>query len=84
VHFSGATMARNLDHPVIEGVFPVERWRAGQRLRDRWTFTLPGELPPGTYSLLLGLYRANERLAVTPSERADSQRRVIVGRIDVR
>jgi arylsulfatase A-like enzyme len=84
VHLSGRVMARNLDHPVLDGVYPVDRWQPGQRLRDRWTFTVAPDLLPGTYDLLLGLYRGSERLPVIPTEAGDDQRRLRVGRIEVR
>jgi arylsulfatase A-like enzyme len=84
VHLSGRLMARNLDHPVLGGVYPVDRWQRGQRLRDRWTFTVAPDLLPGTYDLLLGLYRGNERLPVIPPESGDDQRRLRVGQLEVR
>ncbi|HLB47899.1 MAG TPA: hypothetical protein VJL59_12900 [Anaerolineales bacterium] len=36
--------------------FPVSDWPVGVDLLDEWSVTLPGDLPPGVYSLYTGLY----------------------------
>ncbi|MDP3277430.1 MAG: sulfatase-like hydrolase/transferase [Deltaproteobacteria bacterium] len=82
-HLTGSRMARNLDHEVIEGVYPMARWQPGQWLRDRWTVNLPADLAPGEYTFSLGFYRANERMLVTPESATDATRRALVGRMVV-
>jgi 4-amino-4-deoxy-L-arabinose transferase-like glycosyltransferase len=45
---------------------PTERWAAGEQVVDRHGVTLPADLPPGAYTLIVGMYRASgERLVVT-------------------
>lgn len=84
VHLIGGQQSRNLQHEVIEGAFPIARWRPGQRLRDRFTARLPSDFPTGTYGLFIGFYKDNERMAISPSEQGDDQRRVRLGTITVR
>ncbi|MFO0562238.1 MAG: sulfatase [Polyangiales bacterium] len=84
VHLIGAQQSRNFQHDVIEGTFPIPRWRPGQRLRDRFTARVPSDFPQGEYSLFIGFYKGDERMPITPPERADESRRVMLGRITVR
>ncbi len=39
-----------------QGRYPTTAWGAGERFTDSHILTLPGDLPPGAYSLLIGLY----------------------------
>ncbi|WP_198136030.1 hypothetical protein [Roseiflexus castenholzii] len=45
------------DGPPAEGVLPTSRWRAGLTVVDARQFRLPADLPPGDYTLLVGMYR---------------------------
>jgi hypothetical protein len=67
---------RNLDHEPIEGLMPLERWRPGQQIRDRFPIALPAGTPPGLYTLYLGATAAGERLPVTPPALADARNRL--------
>jgi arylsulfatase A-like enzyme len=84
VHLMGEQQSRNLQHAVIEGAYPIARWRMGQRLRDRFSFTVPLDAPPGQYALYIGFYKGEARLPITPAERGDALRRVRLGTITVR
>lgn len=84
VHLLGDRVSRNLDHPLLEGAYPIDRWQPGQRLRDRWSNTLSLDVAPGRYALVLGLFRANERMPVEQRGQQDPQRRVMLGWIEVR
>jgi hypothetical protein len=46
--------------------YPTDRWRPGQIIADQHAIYLPAEVPPGNYSLQVGLYLADtfERLDV--------------------
>lgn len=44
------------DAPPSSGLYPTNRWRANETVRDRHTLNIPGELAPGTYSLAIGMY----------------------------
>ncbi len=61
-HLQGAGVFRNIDHVPLEGAYPVERWRPGQRIRDRQRITF--DLAPGEYTVFLGFYKGQERLPV--------------------
>ncbi|MBL8683103.1 MAG: sulfatase-like hydrolase/transferase [Myxococcales bacterium] len=84
VHLLGERVSRNLDHPLLEGAYPIERWQPGQRLRDRWTTTLSLDVAPGRYAFVLGLFRGDQRMPVEQHGRADPHRRVMLGWIEVR
>ncbi|MCP4537982.1 MAG: hypothetical protein GY832_12635 [Chloroflexi bacterium] len=50
-----------------DGIKPTTVWEPGQGLIDRYGISLPPDLPPGRYPLIIGLYHVvtGERLAVT-------------------
>jgi arylsulfatase A-like enzyme len=70
---------RNLDHVPVGGAYPVDRWRAGQQIRDRFTLRFTPDYPPGLHTLHIGFWRppssANRRLPVTPADVQDGQDR---------
>jgi 4-amino-4-deoxy-L-arabinose transferase-like glycosyltransferase len=47
--------------------YPTWAWAAGEKVADRWTLSLPEDLPPGEYTLKTGFYRRDtgERMTVT-------------------
>ena len=73
---------RNLDHAPVGGAYPVERWRAGQRIRDRFRIKFSADYPPGLHTLHIGFWRppssANRRLPVSPADFQDGQDRLRV------
>jgi hypothetical protein len=44
------------DHRPGAFFYPSSLWQPGETLRDRHTFTLPLDLPPGVYRLRAGMY----------------------------
>jgi choline-sulfatase len=70
---------RNLDHVPVGGAYPVERWRAGQKIRDRFRIRFSADYPPGLHTLHIGFWRppssANRRLPVAPAVVADGRDR---------
>ena len=67
-HLEGPGGFRNLDHVMVEGAYPLERWRPGQYIRDRMTISTGAFMPVGTYSLYLGLWKGSQRLPVEPPD----------------
>lgn len=45
------------DGPPRGGWWPTSAWEPGQVVHDRHSFALPAALPPGRYTLAVGLYR---------------------------
>jgi len=58
------------DGPPVNGLRPFPSLAAGERVRDRRALAIPPQAPPGSYSLLLGLYQGDsgERLQVVEGE----------------
>lgn len=54
------------DGPPVGGLFPMVDWEPGDLIVDRRVIDLPGDLPPGTYRLTVGVYQPDtgERLPV--------------------
>ena len=70
---------RNLDHPPVGGAYPVERWRKGQKIRDRFTLRFGADFPPGLHTLSIGFWKPpSSRLPVTPGDMQDGQDRLRV------
>lgn len=71
-HFVGQGLEplAQADGPPQQGVHPTSEWRAGELVLDWRTMTLPEDLPPGRYRLLVGLYRLEqgERLPVLDAQ----------------
>jgi hypothetical protein len=44
------------DGPPLEGYLPTSSWLPGKPARDDRAIALPADLPPGQYTLLLGIY----------------------------
>ncbi len=58
------------DGPPREGTFRTRRWQAGDVIRDIHELTVPEDVPPGPYHLLVGMYRPDtgERLPVVAGQ----------------
>jgi arylsulfatase A-like enzyme len=81
-HLDGPRGAMILDHTPVGGAGPVERWRPGQKIRDRFTVKFTAQHPPGQHTLYIGFWKppssANQRLPVTPREAQDGGDRLRV------
>ncbi len=49
-------LAAQADGPPLDGWYPTSWWAAGEWVTDERAFPLPGDLPPGSYRLVAGLY----------------------------
>lgn len=58
------------DAPPGDPFFPTSTWLPGDTVGDPHVLTLPADAPPGTYSLLVGLYHrpTNERLQAVDAD----------------
>lgn len=58
------------------GTLPTTAWPVGERIADNYAIALPGEAPPGTYTLQAGMYpvgRGSDRLPVRDGESGEPQ-----------
>lgn len=62
-------MAQSDSEPV-SGTRPTSSWNAGDVIVDHYALSLPPDLPPGAYTLNIGVYdwRTAERLPVDESD----------------
>lgn len=44
------------DSPPVNGDYPTTLWHAGEQILDEHTMLIPADLPPGEYSLAVGMY----------------------------
>ena len=74
VHLAGDDLrpAAQADGQPQEGRYPTSWWEPGERISDVRTLALPPHLLPGSYQLLVGLYRPADgtRLALGGNEKA--------------
>src|SRR4029453_16015960 len=81
-HLDGPRGAFIMAPPPGGGAGPVERWRPGQKIRDRFTVHFTAQHPPGLHTLYVGFWKppssANQRLPVTPPDAQDGSDRLRV------
>jgi len=82
-HLEGPAGFRNLDHVPVEGVYPMERWRPGQHIRDRMHVTFTPAMPPGVYTVYVGLFKGSARQPVSPASLSDGHDRLRIATIVV-
>jgi len=80
----------NDDGPPLGGYAPAgmtTTWRIGDPVHDERALTLPRNLPPGYYTLLLGVYSGDgapaSRLPITTSASTFSENRLVLGIVEV-
>jgi hypothetical protein len=66
------------------GLLPLTAWEPGQPITDRFTITLPDDIPPGEYAVRLGLYHPDSGLRLRVTEgRETGPDDVVVGRVTI-
>lgn len=53
---SAGELVTQSDGPPQGGAYPTSIWAAGEQVADARALALPGDLPPGEYTLFVGLY----------------------------
>ena len=71
------------DHEPVEDRYPVRLWDEGDIVIDRQELTVPGNYRPGNYSIFIGLFAGDTRMAITDGPSA-SENRVRAGVMVVR
>lgn len=87
VHLRDSTnhAVAQVDRQPTAGSFPTTAWRRGDLIWDRYTLAVPATAGPGTYHLVVGLYRLAtlQRLAVRPATGPPPSNEVIVGTVTI-
>ena len=81
----------NADHEPVSGAYPIQEWKAGEYIEDRHAIYVPTSSPPGTYNVMLGLWRkgvkggdrAARSDATSSDVKVDKDRRVHLLQIQV-
>ncbi len=58
-------VAANLEEQPLGGRYPTTNWQPGELVRDRHTLSLPADLAPGRYRLIVGAYQAADGKRLT-------------------
>jgi hypothetical protein len=68
-----------------EGKYPTSQWVPGALVRDTHPLLIPPDLPPGTYSIQVGIYleQTLERLSVLRSSEPSQNNAIKVGSVEV-
>lgn len=80
-------VAASLEQEPLAGRYPTSQWQPGELVRDRHALAVPDGLAPGTYRLIVGLYRADDgQRLTTPSGLLglSQQDHVLISEIEVR
>jgi hypothetical protein len=58
VHFLDADGRKRAQHDSVpvSGAYPTTAWLPSEHVADRYTLYLPHDLPPGDYTIVIGLY----------------------------
>jgi hypothetical protein len=82
-HEEGRAYRFQADHEPAAGLWPTDRWRPGETVRDVALVVVPHGAPPGPYRLFLGLFDGDHRLPGHPSTALDADGRVLGPRLVV-
>lgn len=69
----------NGDHFPIGDLYPTNHWMAGDIIRDRVKLKMPFEFTASHYTINLGFYIGETRLALKPGAPGDGQNRLLAG-----
>jgi hypothetical protein len=75
-----------VDEPPLQGKWPINNWRVGDRLADRHFLEIGSTLPAGDYTLLAGLYHPTslERVPVDAGQHSIVDNSVVLTNITVK
>jgi uncharacterized membrane protein len=73
------------DNPPVSGLYPTTKWTPGEKVVDRYKIATGPEIPPGEYSIEIGLYELDtgERLPVLDVMGLPQDSRIILGKVRV-
>lgn len=83
----GIPPVASTDGQPLEGYLPTSVWLPGKPVHDERAIPLPPDLPPGRYTLLLGVYPPGESLAAARlavrGERVLDNNRMVLGTVEI-
>jgi hypothetical protein len=73
------------DNPPVSGLYPTTEWTPGEKIVDRYEIATGPEIPPGEYSIEIGLYELDSggRLPVLDAMGLPQDSRIILGKVRV-
>ena len=74
------------DSPPQAGQYPTSLWDTGETIADRHVLDVPAHLPPGSYSVEVGIYRSDsgQRLSILDSSGQPQGDRILLSGVMVR
>jgi hypothetical protein len=81
----GNQTAAQVDAAPLQGFYPTSAWQPGEILNDTQRLTLPGDLRPGNYRIVAGLYDAKtgQRLSVLDAAGKPAGNEVAIATVEV-
>ncbi len=70
-------------HLPLTDLYPTTDWQAGEQITERFEVILPDRLPPGSYTVWLGLYRMDHPFAYATDARSRIGSEVLIANIEV-
>jgi len=74
IHLDGGGRRYNGDHDVVKGLYPTSQWKKGEYIVDEYEGNLPAHYPVGSYTILMGFFKGDDRLKVTEGKHDGSNR----------
>jgi uncharacterized membrane protein len=73
------------DNPPVSGLYPTTEWTPGEKIVDRYEIATSPEIPPGEYSIEVGLYEldSGERLPILDAMGVPQDSQFILGKVRV-
>ena len=71
LHIDPTSQGRRIhgDHQPVKSKYPTNLWQKGEKLVDKHVQRIPATAAPGQYTVWMGFYIGDERLAVTKGEK---------------
>jgi len=75
---SGSRVVAQRDAEPADNLRPTTSWKSGERIEDKYGITVPPNLPPGSYTLEIGMYAGEKRATFT-----DQGDHLVLGTVEV-
>ena len=65
MHLKSPKRTINADHVPVSGAYPIGRWQKGEFIEDRHAIHFNRRLPPGEYTVSMGLWNRKVKSEVS-------------------